>query len=51
MSEQVSSRLVHNHTMERSISEFCALTAARRIGLFEAVSKGKVWISVSHSLL
>ena len=50
VSEQVSSRLVQKKSIGRPISEFCVLTAARRIGLSEAVSKGKVWIQVFSSI-
>ena len=50
VSEQVSSRLVQKKTFTKTISKFCALTVTRRIGLFEAVSKDKVWILVLSSI-
>ena len=50
VSEQVYSMLVKKKRIGRPISEFCVLTAARRIGLFEAVSKGKRRIPVLSSI-
>ena len=50
LSEQVSSRLVQKKTFTKTISEFYVLTAARRIGLSEAATRGNVRIPVLSSI-